>query len=91
MNPRVKAVRARQEFVLELHFDNDEVRIFDMQPYLAVGVFQELRDAQKFAEVQTSLGSIAWPSGQDLCPDTLYRKSTPMLVGAGRIAPKVAT
>ena len=75
MNPRVDAVKPNDDFTIELTFKNGEVRIFDMRPYLDIGIFKELRDINKFKLVRVSMGSILWQGGQDLCPDTLYIES----------------
>jgi len=75
MNPRVKDVVPHSDFTLEIKFTNEEVRIFDVKPYLETGIFQELRDYNKFRFVKPFLGSIKWETGQDLCPDTLFLES----------------
>ena len=63
--------------MFHLVFDNGEDRDFDVGPYMATGVFRALRDRSEFAKVRVFLGSVAWPGGQDLCPDTLYEESVP--------------
>ncbi len=77
MNPRVKQVKPLPDYQLQLLFTNGESRIFDAKPYLDKGVFKELKDIAVFNAVRADLGSIAWKSGQDLCPDTLYMDSIP--------------
>lgn len=75
MNPRVKAVRPLKNYSLELTFDNDEVKVFDVSPYLNFGVFKELKDESFFKAVTTFMGTVKWPHDQDFCPDTLYEES----------------
>ena len=75
MNPRVKEVIPLKNYRLELVFTNDEIRIFDMKPYLEKGIFKELKRLDLFNSVRPFLGSIQWKNGQDLCPDTLYMES----------------
>jgi len=75
MNPRVVAVKANPDFTLELTFENGQERIFDMKPYLSIGVFKELANPTLFKTVKPCFGSISWKNGQDLCPDTLYMDS----------------
>ncbi len=75
MNPRVKDVKPKDDYTLVLTFTNEEVKIFDMKPYLNIGIFKELCDKSKFNSVRPFLGSIQWQTGQDLCPDTLYAES----------------
>ena len=75
MNPRVKAVQPLENYLLKLTFDNDEVRFFDVSPYLNLGIFSELKDQKFFKSVAPFMGSIKWPHDQDFCPDTLYEES----------------
>lgn len=72
MNPRVKQVKPEPNYMLRLIFTNKETGLFDMKPYLSIGVFKELADKSKFNSVQPMMGSVQWVGGQDLCPDTLY-------------------
>ncbi len=75
MNPRIKNVKPNPDYMLTLTFNNDEVKMFDMKPYLEIGIFKELKDLSLFNSVRPFLGSIQWKNGQDLCPDTLYLES----------------
>lgn len=75
MNPRVKKVQALENYLLEITFDNNEVRVFDVAPYLNFGVFTELKNESFFKSVVPFMGSVKWPHDQDFCPDTLYEES----------------
>ncbi len=75
MNPRVKQVLPLKNYLLELTFDNGEVRIFDVNPYLNFGIFSELKSESFFKSVQPFMGSVRWKNDQDFCPDTLYECS----------------
>lgn len=72
MNPEVTKVKANPDFTLDITFENGEQRIFDMKPYLPIGVFRQLKDYSKFKKVKPFFGSIAWATEQDLSNDTLY-------------------
>jgi hypothetical protein len=72
MNPRVRNVIAGNDYLIKIRFDNDDIRIFDLEPYLNTGRFVELKEISLFNSVQPFLGSIQWSNGLDLCPDTLY-------------------
>lgn len=52
MNPRVKKVKPQKDYNLILTFENGEVRLFDMKPYLDVGIFKELEDLALFFSVK---------------------------------------
>jgi hypothetical protein len=79
MNPRIVSVKAKDNFTLDLIFENGQERIFDMKPYLKARVFRELTDTKLFKTVKPFMGSILWKNGQDLCPDTLYLESVKRL------------
>ncbi|MFZ1321955.1 MAG: DUF2442 domain-containing protein [Ignavibacteria bacterium] len=75
MNPRIKSVKPNSDYSLVLTFNNGEVKMFDMKPYLDIGIFRELKNLELFNTVKPMMGSIMWINGQDLCPDTLYLES----------------
>ena len=74
----VKEVKPLPDFKLLLVFKNGERRLFDVSPYLGQGVFQALRDPAVFNSAHTSFDTVAWSNGADLCPEVLYRDSTPV-------------
>ena len=80
MNPRVSDVIAKENYILNLTFDNTEKKEFDMKPYINKGFFKQLQQKNYFCSVQIFMGSIQWPNGQDLCPDTLYENSTKIMM-----------
>lgn len=76
MNPRVKDVIPNAcDFTLKITLTDGEVSIFDVKPYLEIGIFQELKDVRLFNSVKPVLGSVQWKNGQDFCLDTLYMES----------------
>jgi len=66
---------------LEVEFENGKIGRFDMKPYLGVGVFRQLREQAYFSKAKVLLGTVHWPDGQDLCPDTIYENS---IIAAGK-------
>ena len=81
MNPRIKSVKPNPDFTLTLVFTNNEVRRFDVRPYLDIGILGSLKDPGIFNSVRPFMGSIQWRGGQDFCPDTLYLESVPISAG----------
>ncbi|HOT27139.1 MAG TPA: DUF2442 domain-containing protein [Candidatus Ozemobacteraceae bacterium] len=75
MNPRIKSVKANQDYTLNLFFENGEERVFDCRPYLDIGVFKELKELPYFFKATVQMGTVSWPHEQDFCPDTLYIES----------------
>jgi len=78
MNPEVKAVATLPNYKLKIEFSNNEVREFDVSPFLEKGIFAELKDEQYFAQVSIAFGSIEWPNDQDFSNDTLYLLGSPL-------------
>lgn len=64
-----------QDNKLILTFENDEKRIFDVTPYMEIGIFKELKDPAMFKSVHISYDSIEWANKADLDPELLYEKS----------------
>lgn len=71
-------MRPHPDYTLTLTFANGEVKMFDVKPYLNIGIFRELQEQRVFNSVRPFLGSIQWQNGQDICPDTLYLDSVPV-------------
>lgn len=72
-------VKALTNYKLELTFENSEQRVFDMKPYLSIGIFSELKDLSLFQSVHVSFDTIEWNNGADLDPETLYQDSKPLI------------
>ncbi len=83
MNPRVRSVRAVEDYELQVVFENGEVRRFDVKPYLGRGIFSRLRDQAAFRAVRVVAGSIEWANGLDLSYDTLYVEGRPTAATTG--------
>jgi hypothetical protein len=71
----VNNVKALNNYELELTFENNEVKIFDVKPYLDTGLFAKLKDENYFRMGKISYDTIEWPSGIDMDPEVLYEKS----------------
>lgn len=73
----VKDVKAIDNYKLILTFENKEVKLFDMNPYLNQEIFKDLKDENLFKAVKVSFDSIEWPNEADIDPETLYEDSIP--------------
>jgi len=71
----VNKVKPLSDYRLELTFENKEIKIFDVKPYLDTGLFKTLKDDNYFKMVKVSYDTIEWPNGVDLDPEVLYEKS----------------
>ena len=75
--PRVTDVSTRPPWVLIVEFDDGTVNEVDMAEDLWGETFQPLKDPDYFAraKVNRALGTVEWPNGLDLAPETLYDPS----------------
>lgn len=55
---------------------------FDVKPYLAFGIFRELRDPDYFRQVGIVFGAVTWPRHQDIAPETLLEGLEPVQADA---------
>jgi len=76
---RPKAIDAIpiNDYCVCIVFDNGEVRIFDVKPYLNHNAYAELANPLLFQTVKPAGLRIEWIHGQDICPDCLYYNSVP--------------
>ena len=75
---KVVAVKANEDFTLDLQFNDGSLRRFDAKPYLDYGVFLELKDIHYFQQVRIAFGTVQWSHEQDISPETLYLESAPL-------------
>jgi hypothetical protein len=71
----VVGVSVLANYCVHLRFDNGIERDVDLRPFLNGPVFEPLvRDRAEFERVRVDpgLGTIVWPNGADIDPDTLY-------------------
>jgi len=77
---KVIAVTANNDFSLDLEFNDGSVKRFDAKPYFDYEVFRELKDLDYFKQVRIAFGTVQWPHGQDISPETLYLEGVAMSV-----------
>ena len=75
MNPRVRDVVPDDDYSLRITFTNGEVGIYNCSHLISFGVFSEFQDVHYFRRARLEHGTVVWPNGQDICPDTLYLDS----------------
>jgi len=75
MNPRVVAVTPLEDHAPLPQFNYGEQRRLDARPYLAYGVFKRSSEPAFFALAQPDHGTVGWPGGIDLDPDSVYLDS----------------
>lgn len=74
MYQAVKQVQPLPDYKLKLAFSNNEIKTFDMKPYLDKGIFKQLKNEAEFYSVKVSFDSISWSNGADIDPEILYEE-----------------
>lgn len=77
MNPRVKNVEYQSPYKLKLVFTNNEVKQFDLAPYLSYPVYEPLSDEAFCQKAKVFLGTVVWDDVIDFDPDTLFLEAEP--------------
>ena len=75
LRPTAKRVIPKENYMLDIEFDNGEKREFDVKPYIKGSWYGKLKDLSYFKSVETDGYTVIWPEGQDICPDELYEFS----------------
>jgi len=74
MNDVIK-IEYRGRFVYRVVFDDGKSGDIDFAEYVGRGpVFEPLRDKVFFQKATIEGGTISWPNGADVAPETLYEK-----------------
>lgn len=68
-------VVANKNNTLNLVFENNENRLFDMTPLLNEKPFIKLKDTQLFMKATIAYGTVVWPGNLDIAPETLWNNS----------------
>ncbi len=73
--PNVKQVSPLPNHHIKIHYENGEVKIFDVSPYIKGSWFGKLADPDFFATVRPCGDTVMWKDGQDIAPHELYEDS----------------
>ncbi len=71
---RVTGVEVLGDYRLGLAFDDGTQRVVDLGDELSGPIFEPLRNPILFRQVRIDpeLGTIVWPNGADIAPETLH-------------------
>ena len=72
MTPDVIKVKPLHDYCIEVLFEDGQLRIFDMKPYLEYPAFSSLISKNLFMKVHVAFGTVAWNDEIDISPDTIY-------------------
>ncbi len=70
--PSVIRADYRGRFRIHLTFNDLSERTVDFRPWLEGPVFEALKDPGHFREFFVDGGTVVWPNGADIAPETLY-------------------
>jgi len=74
--PSVVRADYRGGFRIRLTFNDLTERTVDFRAWLEGPVFEALKDPAYFREFFVDGGTVVWPNGADIAPETLYEAAT---------------
>ena len=75
MTPKIISAVAISNYDVLLTYETNEKRIFNVEPYLHLGGFSDLKNESMFKTVKISFDTIEWSNGLDIDPEDLYKNS----------------
>lgn len=73
--PRIKSVKAVDNFCLEIIYSTGEKRLYDMKKNLQYDFYKKLNNIGYFQLVKSVETTVEWPNGEDIDPNELYTNS----------------
>ncbi len=73
--PKVLDVKTDLDYTIIVTFENNEVKRFDVKPYIRGAWFGELENLSLFNTVRPCGNTVEWAGGQDIAPHELYELS----------------
>jgi hypothetical protein len=70
--PTVIEAEYRGEYLIKLTFNDGVEETIDFEQWLDGPVFEPLKDARYFQRFFIEGGTVTWPNGADIAPETLH-------------------
>lgn len=71
-------VKALENFLLYIKFQNGEEKIYDMKEMLKFDYYKNLREKENFKTVNVFGVTLKWSTGEDIAPEKIYFNSIPL-------------
>jgi hypothetical protein len=72
MTPDVVKVIPHEDYILEILFDDDSRKLYDVKALGFKGVFAKLLNVVYFKQATVENGTVSWNSTLDIAPEELY-------------------
>ena len=73
--PSVTRAEYRGDYRIHVTFNDGKSGIVDFVAWLDGPVFEPLKDTEYFQRFFIDGGTVAWPNGADVAPETLYEQA----------------
>jgi hypothetical protein len=73
--PSVVRAEYRGGYIIHLTFNDGLARAVDFTRWIKGPVFEPLRDPAYFQRFFVDGGTVTWPNGADVAPETLYEQA----------------
>jgi len=73
--PTVIRAEYRGEYRIHVTFNDGVENTIDFAPWLDGPIFEPLKDRGYFQRFFLDGGTVAWPNGADVAPETLYQRA----------------
>lgn len=73
--PSVTRAEFRGGYRIHVTFNDGKSGTIDFTPWLEGPVFEPLKDPEYFQRFFLDGGTVAWPNGADVAPETLYAQA----------------
>ena len=73
--PSVIRARHRGGHRIQVTFNDNTEKTIDFLPWLEGPVFEPLKDPEYFERFFVEGGTVGWPNGADIAPETLYERA----------------
>jgi hypothetical protein len=70
--PVVRRAEYRGDYRIHITFSDDSENTIDFREWLSGPMFEPLKSAEYFQRFFVDGGTVVWPNGADIAPETLY-------------------